>query len=275
VKLCKYCNTEQPDEAFTVCRIVRGKVYRRLRCQECKRACANKRRNDLRRWLCDYKRILCCVHCGFADHRALAFHHDGVQDKEFNIADMVRHAHSRANILKEIGKCTVLCANCHSITHFEERLAARSGPDSLPAVGVDDDADAGPEERPTGVRKVCRYCLVEQDESAFEVCKVIGSKLYRRRKCRACKRATQNRRRQALRAWLEKVKKTLRCAECGFSDYRALEFHHPDGEEKDFAIGEMVKDNRSIAAVEREIAKCTILCGNCHRLTHYMDPVPS
>jgi hypothetical protein len=68
------------------------------------------------------------------------------------------------------------------------------------------------------------------------------------------------------------LKKSLSCAQCGFSDYRAIEFHHPDGEEKDFAIGTMLKDNRSVAAVEREIAKCIPLCANCHRIMHYREP---
>jgi hypothetical protein len=67
------------------------------------------------------------------------------------------------------------------------------------------------------------------------------------------------------------LKQTLECAECGFEDYRALEFHHPDGQEKDFAIGQMLVDNRSIRAVQREIAKCVVLCANCHRIEHFSD----
>src|SRR5438552_15459691 len=35
---CKYCQTEQPGEAFEVCRIVGTKVYRRLKCKRCKQA---------------------------------------------------------------------------------------------------------------------------------------------------------------------------------------------------------------------------------------------
>ena len=71
---------------------------------------------------------------------------------------------------------------------------------------------------------------------------------------------TQARRRDQASDLAGRPKKTLRCTACGFSDFRALEFHHPDAQEKDFAIGEMVKDNRSIAAIEREMARCVALC---------------
>lgn len=60
LKTCKYCHTEQPDEAFEVCKIVAGKVYRRLKCQRCKRATTNRRRSQLRSWLYDYKKTLSC-----------------------------------------------------------------------------------------------------------------------------------------------------------------------------------------------------------------------
>ncbi len=266
MKRCRYCNTLQPEEAFPVCSVVRERVYRRRRCAHCFRQSVGQRQAQLRRWLDDYKKTLRCLHCGFADHRALAFHHDSSADKEFNVADMVRHGHSREHILAEIAKCSVLCSNCHAIAHADERSSALDRPPP-PVAPL-------PEREPsaTAMRKLCRYCHIEQDESCFEVCKVIGARVYRRHKCRACKQQTQSLRRQKLRAWVEDFKKTLRCEECGFGDFRALEFHHPDGQEKDAAVGSMVKDNRSIAAVRREIARCVVLCANCHRIAHYQAP---
>jgi hypothetical protein len=257
--------TEQPDEAFGICLIRGDKVYRRQQCQKCKQARAGERKAALRKWLAELKKSLRCVTCGFADSRALTFHHDNREEKDFNVADMLSRGHSVASIQREMAKCIVLCANCHRIEHADEWLAA-----ALPALSPAT-ARAGatePDLQLIGIRKVCRYCLVEQDESSFEICKTLGSKTYRRHKCRACKRATQKRRREKLRDWLERLKQTLECTECGFDDYRALEFHHPDGQDKDFAIGEMVADNRSIIAVEREIAKCVVLCANCHRIEH-------
>jgi hypothetical protein len=116
--ICKYCGEERLAEAFEVCRIVKGKVYRRRRCQMCKREVTNRRILRLRAWLDDYKQSVSCLQCGFRDYRALQFHHtEG--DKEANIADMVRAGMSVEALRREIEKCIVLCANCHSIEHYE------------------------------------------------------------------------------------------------------------------------------------------------------------
>jgi hypothetical protein len=72
-------------------------------------------------WLDEYKKTLRCERCGFADYRALEFHHDGSREKDFNVADMIHSGLSRAAIMREIDKCIVLCSNCHQITHYGER----------------------------------------------------------------------------------------------------------------------------------------------------------
>jgi hypothetical protein len=119
--VCRYCRLEKPLEAFEVCRVVGEKVYRRRRCQQCKRLKTNERRTALRLWLDDYKKALGCSRCGFADYRALEFHHPGRREKDFNVADMIRSGFSRETILREIAKCIVLCSNCHQIEHYDER----------------------------------------------------------------------------------------------------------------------------------------------------------
>src|SRR5262245_49879165 len=121
VRTCKYCQTEQPEDAFEVCSVIKGKSYRRLRCRRCKRAKTNERRSALRRWLDEYKKALACERCGFADYRALEFHHPGGKEKDFNVADMIRSGFSREAILREIARCIVLCSNCHQIEHYDER----------------------------------------------------------------------------------------------------------------------------------------------------------
>jgi hypothetical protein len=121
VQKCKYCHTQQAEEAFEVCRVVNGKTYRRLRCRRCKRAKTNERRAALRQWLDEYKKSLRCERCSFADYRALEFHHSGRQEKDFNVADMIRSGLSRQAILREIAKCVVLCSNCHQIEHYGEQ----------------------------------------------------------------------------------------------------------------------------------------------------------
>jgi hypothetical protein len=66
VKTCKYCQTDQVEEAFEICRVVKGKEYRRLRCRRCKRVRTNERRAALREWLDEYKKTRQWALCGFA-----------------------------------------------------------------------------------------------------------------------------------------------------------------------------------------------------------------
>jgi hypothetical protein len=56
------------------------------------------------------------------------------------------------------------------------------------------------------------------------------------------------------------------CKACGYDKcIAALEFHHLDPSEKDFAISGKI---RSWTALEVELKKCVMLCANCHREVH-------
>lgn len=56
-----------------------------------------------------------CSRCGFDDIRALCFHHRNRSEKEFTIGQIL--SLKKETILKEIEKCDLICANCHSIEH--------------------------------------------------------------------------------------------------------------------------------------------------------------
>ncbi|MDM0072073.1 hypothetical protein [Variovorax sp. J31P207] len=59
------------------------------------------------------------------------------------------------------------------------------------------------------------------------------------------------------------------CAACGGRYHRAVfDFHHQG--DKEGAPSELLQ-NRSPASIARELAKCTMLCANCHRLEHSND----
>ena len=64
------------------------------------------------------------------------------------------------------------------------------------------------------------------------------------------------------------------CADCGYSKCAAaLEFDHRPGEQKLGNIGEWVgKDISKLKwdALSREIAKCDVVCANCHRERHVL-----
>ena len=69
-------------------------------------------RAERRRWVAAYKRDSDgCRRCDVAHPACLDFHHE--TDKEMEISHMISFGRSLCEIHAEIGKCVVLCANCH------------------------------------------------------------------------------------------------------------------------------------------------------------------
>lgn len=66
---------------------------------------------------------------------------------------------------------------------------------------------------------------------------------------------------------LDELKQDLSCSRCPESDPACLDFHHRDPSEKLFEITAGMF-SRSRAKVLNEIAKCDVLCANCHRKLH-------
>lgn len=56
------------------------------------------------------------------------------------------------------------------------------------------------------------------------------------------------------------------CVSCGETDVACLDFHHRDPETKEGHIGEFRKFG--MKRLLTEIAKCDVLCANCHRKHH-------
>lgn len=64
-----------------------------------------------------------------------------------------------------------------------------------------------------------------------------------------------------------------KCQKCGYDKcIEALEFHHRDPLQKEFAISGSY--NVSWDKIKHELDKCDILCANCHREEHSKDIVP-
>lgn len=81
-------------------------------------------RNQSRRnaaWLREYKAKLRCNRCGMDNPATLQFHHLSRDEKDIDVAAAVNRGWALARILREIEKCEVLCANCHSIEHAAHR----------------------------------------------------------------------------------------------------------------------------------------------------------
>ncbi len=117
------CKLEQSENFFTIS----GK--KRLRCQQCniKRCSAwyernkqRKQKNSLARYerqnnlLRNLKKIP-CKDCK-KEFPAYVMHFDHLYDKKFNLSKAQQR--NWEEVLKEVSKCEIVCANCHQIrTH--------------------------------------------------------------------------------------------------------------------------------------------------------------
>ena len=85
--------------------------------------------------------------------------------------------------------------------------------------------------------------------------------------------AQRNPRRAELQrcVWEEKVERGD-CSRCGEVSLACLEFHHRDPAEKTRSISGMVSYEVSVQDLKQEMAKCDLLCANCHRREHHEPP---
>lgn len=69
----------------------------------------------------DWKEAYCsgkqCLICGYKDWRALEFHHLDPSKKEITIGRVMTIKRKE----EEAKKCVILCRNCHTLAHWEER----------------------------------------------------------------------------------------------------------------------------------------------------------
>jgi transcription elongation factor Elf1 len=82
------------------------------------------------------------------------------------------------------------------------------------------------------------------------------------------KRLKSKQYREEVASWFQELKKTMKCHVCGENHIACLDFHHKDPTKKDFNISQIIYRVSKETLLE-EIAKCDILCANCHRKFHY------
>ncbi len=85
------------------------------------------------------------------------------------------------------------------------------------------------------------------------------------------KMAWQKRRKDELRQWWRELKATKSCEECGEDAPECLHFHHNDPSTKVFTLATAALDGRSRASILAEVAKCRVLCANCHLKHHWNE----
>jgi hypothetical protein len=127
---------------------------------------------------------------------------------------------------------TKLCAKGNhevSITLFRKRSAAKDG-----------------------LQSWCNTCLAVYEAERYQN----GD--------RARKERNRQLQKERTRELLWELLCNSQCKNCGNPDPEVLEFDHRDPSEKNFNVSEMIGVN-SWKKILEEIAKCDILCANCHK----------
>lgn len=82
-------------------------------------------------------------------------------------------------------------------------------------------------------------------------------------------------RKRDIQAWYQEYKTTLKCSHCPENHPACLDFHHVNPGEKELTVSTMAGHGRSIQKILEEIAKCIVLCANCHRKLHAEQEIPN
>jgi len=80
----------------------------------------------------------------------------------------------------------------------------------------------------------------------------------------------QQARRELHIGFINEWKESFGCQECNKERHPGcLDLHHIDPSQKDRKISQIA--SRSLENIKKELAKCVVLCANCHRKLHYME----
>ncbi len=133
------------------------------------------------------------------------------------------------------------------------------------------------------MEKVCTICHINKDVSNFH--KGSGNRVYQSY-CKDCRKIYDAERhkknrveryqqiknlRKERKIWWVEFKSSLNCKECGENHPAALQFHHINPKEKDFALAESIGRGWSKEKIMREVDKCDVLCANCHLKFHWNE----
>ena len=71
---------------------------------------------------------------------------------------------------------------------------------------------------------------------------------------------------QALLKWMNEIK-SQPCHDCGNRfPICCMDFDHREGTTKKYNVGSMFAHHHSKESIEEEVAKCDLVCSNCHRI---------
>lgn len=121
--------------------------------------------------------------------------------------------------------------------------------------------------------KTCFKCKIDKDESEF-----YKNKDRLQSRCKSCFLSPKQRKAQVKQAkiqtqkhldWLIAFKKDKPCADCGIVyPHYVMDFDHRNPEDKVANVSTLIRQ-KNMAKTLEEIAKCDLVCANCHRIrTH-------
>jgi len=126
----------------------------------------------------------------------------------------------------------------------------------------------------------CNKCGLNKEESDFNFNKSTGRYACHCRKChsaylkqnykenKARYKANAKKRQREIRDWYNDYKSKLFCKNCGENHPGCLDFHHKDRDVKEKEISQAMGSGWSVEKLLEEMAKCDVLCSNCHRKLH-------
>lgn len=97
------------------------------------------------------------------------------------------------------------------------------------------------------------------------------AKNLRRSECKYCHNSYVKQNYQQRKQEIQDLKSECKCQKCGESRGYLLDFHHIDPDTKETTISRLTANNRKMELIEEEMAKCIVLCANCHREFHYLQ----
>jgi len=126
-KTCYKCGDTKPEKLFVKNYKKNSKSYGKpsTLCKKCKNKTNNKSPSQKRaklnkkiknqKFLFDFLKDKSCVDCGETNILVLQFDHLDGTEKLKGICEMIIRSISQETIKKEIEKCEIVCANCHTI----------------------------------------------------------------------------------------------------------------------------------------------------------------
>ena len=118
---CRSCQRLKEPEDFY---LRTDGIKRFNRCKPCISKETVEQKRKIYKWVDEHKSSHGCNRCGVKDERCLQLHHRDSSTKKHSVATLIGKGYIFRTVKEEVEKCEVLCANCHSIHHYEDR---RSG----------------------------------------------------------------------------------------------------------------------------------------------------